>query len=136
MTNTRINDKISEIEQLLSQLEEIMPANLEEYIHNFEKKFACERCFEVIVEAVVDLAFLLIKLNKLKIPQEDTEAFFILAEKNIIKITLAEKFRRAKGMRNVIAHEYGRVDDELVFEALTTELVIDVRDFLEQIRYS
>jgi uncharacterized protein YutE (UPF0331/DUF86 family) len=82
----------------------------------------------------VDLAFLLIKLNKLKIPNEDTEAFLILAEKNIISLNLAEKFKQAKGMRNIIAHEYGKVDDELVFEAITTELVKDVRDFLREIK--
>jgi len=136
MNYSRINDKIIEIEKLLSELENIMPSNIEQYLSNFEKKAACERYFERIIEASVDLAFLIIKTEKLKIPSEDTEAFFILAENKIIDKNLAEKFRQAKGMRNILAHEYGKVDDELVFEALTNEILSDVKNLLNKIKSS
>ena len=129
----RIKDKIEEIENLVSQLQEILPDSLDIYIRNFEKRAACERYFETIIESVVDLSFLLIKFKKMKIPQEDTEAFLILAEKGIISKNLAERFRQAKGMRNILAHEYGKVDNELVFEAITSELLSDVREFLKEI---
>ncbi len=37
-------------------------------------------------------------------------------------------------MRNVIAHEYGKINDELVFEAVSSELIQDVGAFLEKIK--
>lgn len=36
-------------------------------------------------------------------------------------------------MRNIIAHEYGKIDDAIVFHAVTEELITDVRNFLEKI---
>lgn len=130
----RINDKIEEILEYLEQLELFLPANFENYNQDFKSKAACERYFEKIVEAVVDLAFLIIKSKKMKIPKEDTEAFIILANENIISIELAERLRKAKGMRNVLAHEYGKIDDWLVFNSLTEELKRDITEFIDNIK--
>lgn len=129
----RIKDKIAEIENYLVELSDIMPKTLEEYREN-KTKAACERYFEKIIEAVVDLAFLIIKDRKLKIPEEDKEAFDILAEEKIISVQLAEKLKDAKGMRNIIAHEYGSIDDEIVFHSITEELEKDAREFIREIK--
>lgn len=37
-------------------------------------------------------------------------------------------------MRNLIAHEYGKVDDEIVFESVTSELKIDTETFVKKIK--
>ncbi len=130
---TRISDKVSEINKFLEELASIAPSTFEEYRSSIEKKAACERYVEKIVEAVTDLAFLLIKNKKLRIPQDDADAFSILLESNIISGELAEKLKDAKGMRNVISHQYGLVDDEIVFEAITRELVQDVNEFIKAV---
>ena len=57
----RINDKIEELETYLEQLLNIVPENLEEYEKDFKTKAACERLFEKIVEAVIDISFLFIR---------------------------------------------------------------------------
>jgi uncharacterized protein YutE (UPF0331/DUF86 family) len=81
----------------------------------------------------VDLAFFIIKEKNLKQPEEDKQAFGILAKKKIISDSLAEKLKDAKGMRNILAHEYGRIDDELVFHSLVEELIPDVQEFIKLI---
>jgi len=131
---SRINDKIEEIEKYLQELNEIIPAEYEEYISNLEKRAACERYFEKIVEAVVDLAFLTIRNKNLKMPEDEESSFSIFAEQNIISEELAEKLRNAKGMRNIIAHEYGKIDDELVFEAVSEHLEKDIKEFINIIK--
>lgn len=130
--NARIKDKIKEIENYLNELLEIIPRNLNEY-RELKTRAACERYFEVIIEAVVDLAFLIIKDKKLKIPEEDKEAFDVLVTESIISEELARRLKDAKGMRNLIAHEYGKVDDEIVFNAITEELEKDAREFIRAI---
>ncbi|MBW2995234.1 DUF86 domain-containing protein, partial [Candidatus Woesearchaeota archaeon] len=87
-----------------------------------------------IIEAVVDLAFLIIKDKGLKIPEEDKEAFDILSSENVISKELAEKLKDAKGMRNIIAHEYGKIDDEIVFHSITEELEKDITDFISYVK--
>jgi len=130
---TRIADKINEIYKYLGEFGNIKPSRLEDYKSSIEKKAACERYFEKIIEAVTDLAFLMIKNKKLRIPEDDIDAFDILLENKIIDSELAAKLKNAKGMRNIISHQYGKVDDEVVFEAITEELDKDIDNFLEKI---
>ncbi len=131
---SRITDKINEVERYLQELQEIAPENLREYEANLEKKAACERYVEKIVEAVTDMAFLTIKMKKLRIPEDDSSAFTILHENKIIDEDLTKRLKNAKGMKNIIAHQYGDVDDEIIFEAITEALEKDVNAFIERIQ--
>lgn len=100
----------------MNELSGIGPGNFEEYREDYKTKAACERYFERIIEGVVDLAFLVIKEQNLKIPEDDKSAFDVLKNESIISEDLCNKLKDAKGMRNILAHEYGSVDDELVFK--------------------
>lgn len=132
----RIKDKIAEIEEFLEFLIIRIPQTLEEYKVNLEKKAICERYTEKIIQAIVDLAFLSAIYLKIQIPPEisDTEIFEILASKDIISKELSEKLKEAKGMRNIIYHEYGEINDEIVFEAISDELEADVIEFIKSIK--
>lgn len=131
--NKRIKDKIEEIEKYLDELAEIKPDNLENYLKDFKTKAACERYAERIIEAIVDLAFLSIKEKMLPPPETDLEAFDILSEKKIISPELAERLKDAKRMRNILAHKYGEVDDEIIFHAIQEELERDASSFTDAI---
>ena len=130
----RVEDKIEEIEGYTQELSEMIPLNFEEYKSDLRTKAACERYFEKIVEAVVDLSFLIIKDNKLKTPEEEKQSFEILYKNEIISKKLSEKMQDAKGVRNILAHEYGKIDDELVFDSIKDEFIADVEMFIKQIR--
>ena len=129
----RINDKIDEIKRYLDELISIVPEDFRKYASDYKTKAACERYFEKIIESAVDLAFLVIKENSFKIPEDDKAAFDVLATEKVIDISLAGRLKDAKGMRNIIAHQYGQVDDEVVFESITQEVVRDVKDFVSEI---
>ena len=130
----RVDDKIMEIEKYLQELSEIIPGNFEEYQENLEKKAACERYFQKIIEAAVDLTFLVIKENKLKTPEENKEALDILSGKEIISNKISEKLKDAIGMRNFIIHQYEKLNDEIVFDALTEQLERDIKEFISSIK--
>lgn len=132
--NERVKDKINEIEKHLDELAEIKPDNIEEYIKDLKTKAACERYAEVIIEAIIDLAFLIIKDKKLPSPESDLHAFDILSQNKIIANELAVKLQDAKRMRNILAHEYGEVDDEIVFHAIKEEIERDAREFIESVK--
>ncbi len=131
----RINEKISEIEKFIEELFEFVPKEmeLEEYKRDLKTKAICERYAEKIIEAIEDLAFLEINYKRLKYPEHEKEVFDILYENKIISEILAKKLKEAKGMRNIIAHQYGKIDDELVFEAVTEQLGKDAKEFIKAI---
>lgn len=132
--NERISDKIKEIEKYLQELETIFPTDFEEYEKDFKTRAACERYAERLIEALVDLAYLIIKDKKLELPENDAQSFDILVINNIISKDFAEKLKNAKGMRNILAHEYGEVNDEIVFHAITEELAQDAEEFIRKIK--
>ncbi len=130
----RISDKINEIEKFLEELESILPLSLKEYKQNFKIKAIGERYFERIIESIVDLTFIIIKEKNLKQPEYEKQAFDILKYENIISEILATRLKDAKGMRNIISHQYGKLNDELVFYSLTEELIPDVQEFIDLIK--
>lgn len=131
----RMNEKIEEIEQFISELYKFIPPNitLEDYKNDLKTKAICERYSEKIIEAVEDLAFLIINYNNLKYPENEKEIFDVLVKHNIISEKLSKQLKDAKGMRNIIAHEYGKIDDEIVFEAATEQLEKDINEFVKDI---
>ena len=47
---------------------------------------------------------------------------------------LTKKLKGMKGMRNIIAHQYSDVNDELMYAAISKEIEDDVKAFLEIIK--
>ena len=126
--------KIKEIELYIEELLEFMPENFEDYMDNFKTKAACERYFEKIIEAAVDLAFLVVKERRLKLPEDDKGAFDVLCGEKVISKKLSAHLKEAKGMRNIIAHQCGNIDNKVIFTAMTEELIKDINEFLNCIR--
>ena len=133
--NPRIQRKIKDIEEYLTELESILPSTFEEY-NSIICKAACERYFEKIIDAATDAVFLLIKEKGLEVPQDDKQAFEILKKHDILTAVLCKRLQNAKSMRNLIVHAYGTVDDKMVFEAITQELPADASAFLKAVKKS
>ena len=131
---SKINEKVNEIQKYLDELIEIVPNTPKEYESNKIVKAACERYFEKVVEAVTDLAFIVITLKKFRVPDDDIDSFRILEENGVINNDLYNRLKNAKGMRNLIAHKYGSVDDEVVFRSITEELERDVKSFVKSLK--
>lgn len=129
--NKRIKDKIKDIKIYLKELNKIKSETFNGYKKDFKTKAACERYFEKIAEAVIDLAILVIKDKNLPLPEQDYEAFNVLEKGDIIDVNLAKKLRSIKSMRNIIAHKYGDIDDKIMYNAISKELDKDVKDFLK-----
>ncbi len=64
---------------------------------------------------------------RLGLPSEENDIFEKLIRARVVSPELATTLHRMKGFRNVLVHEYGDVDDDLVFLFLTTR----TGDFLE-----
>ena len=57
-----------------------------------------------------------------------------MAGNQIISRDFARKLKDRKSMRNFIAHEYGEIDDKLVFEAISEHLEKDIKEFINIIK--
>jgi len=125
---SRVDDKIESIVQLIEDLKIVKPMDFESYKNDLGKKLASERAFEKIIESLNDLAILFIKEKRLPLPTDDENAFEILANAKFISEDLSDRMRKAKGMRNILAHQYEFLDDEIIFEAIDTEFLNEIEN--------
>ncbi len=62
---------------------------------------------------------------------DNGDAVRLLGEHGACTIALARSIRQAVGFRNVLVHEYIRVDDDVVIDRL--KALGDLRDFVSQV---
>jgi uncharacterized protein YutE (UPF0331/DUF86 family) len=117
----RVLAKLDALDGYLGELRSIVPANLEEY-ERVEKRRACERLVQVSVEAVIDVCAQLVTGLRLGLPGEEDDLFEKLAARGVVSPRTAATLKRMKGLRNILVHEYGRVNDALVFDTIRTRL--------------
>lgn len=75
---------------------------------------ACEQC--------IDLANHTIKARKLGLPKDSKESFRLLAAARIIPNELAKHLEGMVGFRNILVHEYQRMDIGLMIEVIEKHL--------------
>lgn len=117
----RLLAKIDVLDGYLKELREILPASIEEY-KKIEKRRACERLLQVSVECVIDICGLIVIGLRLGLPAEEDDLFEKLQQAGIITSSRKESLKQMKGFRNILVHEYGHVDDMIVYEILQNNL--------------
>ncbi|MDP2626193.1 MAG: DUF86 domain-containing protein [Candidatus Rokubacteria bacterium] len=117
----RVLAKLDELDGYLRELRAVAPERFEDY-QRTEKRRACERLIQIALEAVIDVCSLLVVGLRLGLPGEEDDLFEKLARHGSISASMAATLRRMKGLRNILVHEYGRVNDEIVFETVRGRL--------------
>jgi len=122
MDKERILSKIDELDSYLLELKEIIPDNFDDYMNFKEKRRACERLLQISIETVIDICTLMLKGMKLGVPGEEEDVFDKLEKSKVITKESKEILKGMKGLRNILVHRYGEIDDELVFQNLKNNL--------------
>ena len=127
----RILIKIDQLEGYLGELRGILPEELAVY-QKVESRRACERLLQVSIEAVIDVCHLLVAGLRLGIAAEEDDLFEKLKGASIITAEMTEVLKEMKGLRNILVHEYTRIDDKIVYEIVKTRLA-DFATFKQEV---
>lgn len=117
----RILIKLDQLDGYLRELASIAPRTFAEY-QGVEKRRACERLLQLSVEVVIDICSLLVTSLRLGLPAEEDDLIYKLTQGHVLSREMGAKIREMKAFRNVLVHEYARIDDRLVYEALTSRV--------------
>ncbi len=123
--------KLEGIEQYHGELRERQETlSRSEFLQNTTQQRAVERMFENAIQACSDLAQHIATRAFDYEGSTAKEAVRVLYRADVIDEETMDTLVSAIGFRNVLAHEYGRVDTEEVYETLQTGL--DVYDAFSQ----
>ena len=118
----RILTKLDEMDGYLGELQQVAPESYARYMDSVEKRRACERLLQISIECVIDVCGLLVSGLRLGLPAEEDDLIEKLEQAGLISSEMAKMLRTMKGFRNILVHEYGRIDNALVFAMATRRL--------------
>lgn len=118
----RILAKLDELDGYGRELRQIVPQTIEEYLRKVEKRRATERLLQISVECILDVCHLFVSGLRLGLPAQEDDLVGRMDAAGLISPDLAGLLRRMRRFRNILVHEYGEVDDHIVFETARERL--------------
>lgn len=112
----------AKLDTLIGYLQELQEytqdLTLAAYQGNRLTRRAVERTIQLIVECATDVNNMLIKSEGGKTPSDYFNSFVELAELEVIPMEMALDIGPSTGLRNVLVHEYVKIDDVRVYGSL------------------
>lgn len=131
----RIRHKMGRIREHLSIIRSIKDDCRKRFVADPLYRGALLHYLYLLSDSCIVLAELVIKHKGLRLPQSYAEAFDILGENQVLDPDFAYRFASIAGFRNFLAHDYEKIDQEIICGQIVNSLD-DVENFLEQIRKS
>jgi uncharacterized protein YutE (UPF0331/DUF86 family) len=126
-----IERHLVQLEEYLRDLDEVKSKyTLEDYKENKIIRRYTERTLQVAIEACLDLASHIISYRGFREPLDNKDCFQVLLENGIISTDLADKLKRMAQFRNVVVHDYIRINPEIVY-AIVQKNIPDVVTFAQ-----
>src|SRR3989338_7850819 len=134
LTQQKIFEKLENLKESLGYLRRLQQeaGSQEEFIADFHVFGNTERYLQLSVQSIINIAYLVIIDLDLRRPDDNYEAVSMLHENNVVSESLANKLTKMVGLRNILVHEYGKIDRKKVYEVLTMQLG-DIEEFQRQI---
>lgn len=121
----RVLVKFDQLDGYVRELRQVVPGSFAEYLGNLEKRRACERLLQITIECMMDICALFVSGLRLGLPGEEDDLLEKLERAKIVSPPVGAMLRAMKGFRNILVHEYGGIDNAIVYKAATTQ----VQDF-------
>ena len=114
--------KIAELELYMEQIGEFSGIGLEEYRREWRTQSIVERTLQIMIETCADIANHIIADSKMRLPTSYADTFRVLAENDMISAELLSVMEKMAKFRNIVVHQYDRVDAEIVMLILKKHL--------------
>lgn len=114
--------KISELEEYITQLEELKDVTVEEYLKDWKIQRAVERTLQIAIELCVDIANHIISDEGWRVPVSYSDTFKVLKENKVIDNELFSIMERMARFRNIIVHNYDKLDQTIILDILKKNL--------------
>ncbi|WP_135827121.1 type VII toxin-antitoxin system HepT family RNase toxin [Halorussus ruber] len=115
-------DKLRHINQYIEDLKQMRGLSKAEYVDDMVTQRAVERTLMNLIQACIDLAQHVRSTENLSPSGTAKQEIQALGEADIISSETQAKLEEAVGFRNILAHRYGDVDHDIVYDVLHDDL--------------
>ena len=114
--------KLAELEEYLGQIREYTNTTVEQYSSDWKIQRIIERTLQIMVETCIDIAGHIISDREYRIPKSYADTFGVLYEEKVIGKELFDTMEKIAKFRNIVVHNYDKVDTSIVVIILTKHL--------------
>jgi uncharacterized protein YutE (UPF0331/DUF86 family) len=121
------------LEEYLRDLDEIRSRYTLADLQNdkFVRRYT-ERTLQLAAEACLDLASHIISYSGFREPLDSKDCFQIMLEHGIISMELADRMKRMAQFRNVVVHDYTKINPAIMY-AIVQNHIPDIVAFAQNI---
>lgn len=127
----KVITKLGRLDEYLGYLSEIQRVNKKAFVNDYHFYGLAERYLQLSIEILLDVGKLIIVSENLRRPEDNQDIFSVLGEQKIISKKLTSRLIGIANFRNILVHEYEKIDREIIYLRLQRNLV-DFRDFKKE----
>ena len=128
----KIIAKLEKLDEYLGYLSEIQKVSKKQFIGDYHYFGLAERYLQLSIEIILDIGKLIIISERLRKPEDNQDIFAILAGQKIISGKLFQELSGIAGFRNILVHDYEKINREIVHQKLKENLS-NFKDFKKEI---
>ena len=117
-----VRRRLSLLDTYLQQLAPYRGIDQVAYEHDWKTQRVVERTLHLAIETCMDVADHIVADRRLRVPETGAESFEILAEAQLIPGELGHALALMVGFRNILVHDYARLDPSIVLRVLRDDL--------------
>lgn len=127
-----IKNKLEQLNKYVGELRSLSKLTLSEFKKDRVKRAAVERFFQMSIEVVIDISSMIISHEDLESPENYRKMILELGKSGVLDEDFVDDFADIAGFRNVLVHQYAKIDTEIVHRKLKEKLN-DFDEFSKQI---
>jgi len=134
ITRQKIFEKVYQLDEYLSNLKQLRKEirSEKEFSADFRFYGLAERYLQLCCQTIIDISHLVIIEEGIEKPEAQKEVFSLICDRKIISKELFLRLNGLAGFRNILVHEYGKIDRKKVYQFLIKRLE-DIEVFKQEI---
>lgn len=114
----KIISKLENLAEYYRILKEIQKVNKKLFISDYHFYSLAERHLQLCIEIMLDVSKMIINNQDLKKPEDNQNVFSVLKEEKIISKKLHNQLIGIVNFRNILVHDYEKIDREIIYNNL------------------
>ena len=117
-----IGRKLTQLDTYLDQIREFSKISIAAYKSDWKMQRIVERTLQMLIELCIDIANHIISDEGLRLPSGYADTFTVIMEKKVINRNLFKTMDKMAKFRNVVVHQYEKIDPAIVVSILHQNL--------------
>lgn len=114
--------RVEKLREYLKILRDIQRASRSQFLTDYHVYGLAERYLQLAIECLLDIGSMLIIQYNFPKPSVKQEIIDILREEGVLPMNFADQLSGIAGFRNILIHDYVKIDRKRVYEYLQKNL--------------